>query len=84
MLAKIILKQGNFFKFVGQLQMEEYRKCRELELVINSGGALGKPKRKTKKNVMRANLIAKVETDLLNGLITATSFLDRMAYLETK
>lgn len=64
--------------------MEEYRKSRELELVINSGGALGKPKRKTKENVMRANLIAKAETDLLNGLITATSFLDRMVFSRNK
>ncbi|XP_050324499.1 uncharacterized protein LOC126755821 [Bactrocera neohumeralis] len=79
-LAKIIPKKGNFFKFVGQLQMEEDRKSRELELVINSGGALGKPKRKTKENVVRANLIAKAETDLFNGIITATSFLDRMVF----
>nr|XP_036219598.1 probable E3 ubiquitin-protein ligase LUL4 [Bactrocera oleae] len=64
--------------------MEEYCKSRELELVINSDGALGKPKRKTKENVMRANLIAKAETDLLNGLITATSFLDRMVFSRNK
>ena len=33
---------------------------------------------------MRANLIAKAETDLLNGLITATSLLDIMVFSRNK
>lgn len=75
----MILKQGNFFKFVKVLQTEEFNKSREFELLANSGGALGKNKRK-RKFIEKAELIEKANEELRSGSITATAFINRMIF----
>lgn len=83
MLGKMIPKLGNFFKFVKTLQTEEFNKSREFELLANSGGALGKTKRK-RKFIEKSELIEKANEELRSGSITAMAFINRMVFPKNK
>lgn len=79
----MIPKQGNFFKFVKVLQTEEFNKSRDFELLTNSGGALGKTK-KRRKFIEKAELIEKANEELRSGSITATAFINRLVFPKNK
>lgn len=82
-LAKMIPKQGNFFKFVKVLQAEELSKSRDFELLANSGGAMGKTKKK-RKFIEKAELIEQANEELRSGSITATAFINRLVFPKNK
>lgn len=78
-LGKMIPKHGNFFKFVQVLQAEEFSKSREFEQFVSSGGSFGKPKRR-KINIDKDSKIEKALDELQKGVITASTFLNRMVF----
>lgn len=78
-LGRMIPKHGNFFKFVSILLYEEFSKSRDLKLLIDCGGALGKVK-KPRKSIDRADKIEAAAKELQSGKITASIFLNRLVF----
>lgn len=78
-LGRLISKHGNFFKFVRILQSEELAKGRDFALLISSGGACVKSKRR-KRVTERYCEIDNAYKDLQSGKITASMFLNRMTF----
>ncbi|XP_065365518.1 uncharacterized protein LOC135958543 [Calliphora vicina] len=58
---------------------EEFTKSRDFEQFANSGGSFGKIKRR-KTNIDRSTKIKKAVDELKKGVITASTFLNRMVF----
>ncbi|XP_055308055.1 uncharacterized protein LOC129572155 [Sitodiplosis mosellana] len=72
-----VVNKGNFFTFVHDMRLQEFHSSLKLRQHFESGGKC-KPPRKQYK--LRDDEIARVSTDLRNGLLSPMEFLRQLTY----